>query len=356
VTLRAELLTAAVPDIALGAILAALWLGIAWGALWAWRRGMIGATGFILTLTAVTAVDGLRVDARYIQVAPFEQFFPKGGFDQLKQVLGPGERVLAMNVSDILGGGGPEGGYLATYDIPEIFGYHSNQLRWYDQVTRREVRDVARSYGDYWVPGFLSSPLFRALGGRVVLSKIQLNGISGFQQMGGNQQVAVYRNSEALPGVAVVPTVTVQPDSSKIIERLWTPGLDPAREAFVAAPIPAIGAGGGTGDAKITLDGADSVSVEATTNGPALLLLSRTFHPSWQAFVNGQPVETVRADHALIGVPLATAGSHKVELAYRPPMVARARTITFITWTLVILATLGTWGVTLMRRRQDANG
>jgi hypothetical protein len=173
--------------------------------------------------------------------------------------------------------------------------------------------------------------------------------------MGGNQQVSVYRNSEALPGVAVIPTVTVEPDSTRVIERLWTPGLDVSREAFVAAPIPAIGAGGGTGEAKITMDGADSVSIEATTDGPALVLLSRTFHPAWRATVNGQAVETVRADHALIGIPVTAAGAHKIELAYRPPMVARAKLITQGTWAILLLATLAAWAVPLVRR-QRAHG
>lgn len=355
-TPRADLLPAATPDIAMGAILAALWLGIAWGSLWAWRRGMIGATAFVVTLTAVTAVDGLRVDARYIQVVPFEQFFPKdGSFDQLKQLLAPGERVLAMNSSAIFGGGGPEGGYLATYDIPEVFGYHSNQLRWYDQVTRRDVRDGARAYSDYWVPGFVMSPIFRALGTRVVLSPIELKGISGFQQMGGNQRVAVYRNSEAIAGVAVIPKVTVQPDSTKVIEQLWTPGLDVSQEAFVSAALPAIGNGGGTGEAKITMDGADSVSIDATTTGPALVLLSRTFHPAWKATVNGQAVEAVRADHALIGIPVSAAGSHKIELAYRPPTVARAKLITQATWALLLLATLAAWAIPMLNPKR-ANG
>jgi hypothetical protein len=347
---RAQLLQAAVPDIAIGAILAALWLGIAWGGLWAWRRGMMGTTAFIVTLTTVTAVDGLRVDSRYVQVLPFEQFFPKdGGFDQLKQLLGPGERVLAIASSQLFRSGGPEGGYLAAYDIPEVFGYHSNQLRWYDQVTRREMRDQGGS--DYWT-SFLASPVLRALGTRVILVPGRLPAISGFQQMGGNQQVVVYRNSEALPGVAVIPTVTVQPDSTTIIDRLWTPGLDPMREAFVAAPVPAIGAGGGTGEARITQDGADSVSIEATTDGPALLLLSRTFHPAWRATVNGQAVEAVRTDHALIGVPLAAAGVHKIELAYRPPMVARAKLITQGTWAILLLVSLAAWAVPLVRRKQ----
>ncbi len=352
---RVQALPAQLSGMVLSAILSAVWLGIAWGALLAWRRGVLGATGLVLSLTAVTAVDLLRVDSHYVTVAPYDQFFPADpGLESLRQLLQPGERVLPG--LQTMPGGGREGGYLATYRIPEVFGYHSNQLRWYDQLTRRSERDGVHdqaTYDAYW-GGLIRSPALRALAARVLIMPTKVTE-PGFELLGQDGRVAIYRNTQALPGASIVPTVRVEPDSSRTIGLLWDPAFDAAKEALVAAPVSAIGAGGGTGSARILLDGADSVSVEATTSGPSMLLLSRTFHPSWQVTVDGQRTDPIRTDHALIGVPLAAAGAHKVEFAYRPAIVATSRSISLAAWALILLATLGSWGMSI-RQRRTAHG
>jgi hypothetical protein len=329
---------------ALGGVLAALWCGLAVGALAAWRRGILGAGGMVGALTAITAIDLLRVDASYVQTAPYVQFFPTDpGFGALKQQLQPGERVLPL--PGVLQGGGPEGGYLATYGIPEVFGYHSNQLRWYDQLTRRDLRDGARTNQElesYWF-GLLQSPALRALATRVVIMPFRRD-FPGYQLLGSNQQIAIYRNTAALAVATVVPGVRVEPDSTRRLALLWDPTFDVSREALVDAPVTAIGAGGGTGTTRLLGDGADTVAVEATTSGPALLLVSRTWHPSWRATLDGQPATVVRANHALIGVALPAAGTHQVQLAYRPAIVARARMISLLAWTAVLVVTAGAVG------------
>ena len=330
----AQALEANLPAMALGGLFSAIWCGLAWGAVTAWRKGMVSATAMVLSLTGVTALDLLRVDAPYIQTAPYTQFFPEDpGFASLKQQLGPGERVLPF--PGLLPGPG-QGGYLATYRIPEVFGYHSNQLRWYDQLTRRESREGGDPH--YW-PEFLVSPALRLLAARVVILPRQVS-LPGYALLGSNQQLAIYRNTSALPAASVIPAVRVEPDSAKRLTLLWDSTFDVTREALVDSPVPAIGQGGGTGTARLAAEGADSLAVEATTTGPALLLISRTFHPSWRAEVDGKRSEVVRVDHALIGVPLAAAGTHQVTLAYRPAIVAQARLVTMATWVIVLLATV----------------
>jgi hypothetical protein len=344
---RLQLLEANLSAITLGGILSALWCGLAVGVLTAWRRGFIGVTGAALTLAGITAVDLLRVDAPYIQVAPYSQFFPEDpGFTALRQQLGPGERVLPF--PNLLPGGGLEGGYLATYGIPEVFGYHSNQLRWYDQLTRRDARDSRDPH--YW-PDFLVSPALRILAARVVILPGQVP-LPGYELIGSNQQLAIYRHTASLPGASVIPTARVEPDSAKRLALLWDTTFDASREVLVPEPVAAIGTGGGTGTARILLDGADSVSIETTTTGPAVLLVSRTWHPSWRAEVDGKTAELVRVDHALIGVPLATAGTHQVTLAYRPAVVAEARLVSIATWATVILATIVSAGLALREGRR----
>jgi hypothetical protein len=234
-----------------------------------------------------------------------------------------------------------------------VYGYHSNQLRWYDQLTRRDQRDNIRSIEDmqtYWF-GFLRSPALRALSARVAILPFRVE-LPGYHVLGSDRQKAIYRDSTALPAVNIIPSIRVEADSVKRLDLLWDPTFDVSREVLVDAPIPSLGAGGGTGSARLVADGADSVAIEATTTGPAMLLLSRTFHPSWKATVDGAAVVAIRVDHALIGVPLVSGGTHSVSLAYRPAVVAEARLVTTVSWVIVVLGTLASWGVALRERRR----
>ena len=350
-TPRAAAAGANLGAITMGGMLAALWCGGAAGALLAWRKGLIGASLTLTILTAVTAADLLRVDSPYVQVAPYEQFFPADpGLEPLRSQIGPGERVLPL--PGILPGGGPEGGYLATYQMAEVFGYHSNQLRWYDQLTRRAERNAittAQEQQAYWL-GFLRSPALKALSARLVLLPGPMQ-LPGFTLLGSNRSLALYRNDGALPGAAIIPGVVVEPDSIRMIARLWDSSFAVARTALVSAPVSGLDSTGtATGSARFLENGADSILVEATTSAPAMLLVSRTYHPSWEAQIDGQSLVPVRVDHALLGVPL-TAGTHRVLLRYRPAMVFKARRISIASWALVLLASLATAGFSLAARR-----
>jgi Bacterial membrane protein YfhO len=346
---RFQAIGANLPAIVFGGILAAVWCGLGVAVLAAWGRGLLGATGVALSLAGITALDLLRVDHSYIQVAPYSQFFPDDpGIEAIRAQLGPGERVVPF--PGVFNGGGTDGGYLATYRIPEVFGYHSNQLRWYDQLTRREQRDGG-DLRTYW-EAFTRSPALKALATRILILPSALN-VSGLTSLGRDSRVAIYRDSASLAAVTVVPGIRVEADSVKRLDLLWDPTFDVSREVLVDAPVASLGPGGGTGSARLIEDGADSVAIEATTSGPSMLLVSRTYHPSWKATVDGTPVTTLRVNHALIGVPLEKAGTHAVSLAYRPVIVAEAKLVTMFSWIIVVVATAVSGGLAILGKRRS---
>ena len=341
---RAEAFAANVPRLAAGALIVALLCGAGWGAVLLWSRGILRATHVVLILTLLTAIDLMRVDDRYIQVVRYDEFFPQDpGIEALRARLGAGERVLTV------GGVYPEG-FLASYGVPEVFGYHGNQLRWYNDLTRYPVRQSARTTAEleqYWL-SFLNSAALRALAARYVLlpGKVEL---PGFRLLGADQRVAVYVNDAALPGVSVVPGVQVEPDSARRIATLWSPTFDPAKITLVEESVPAVGQAGGTGTAVIEGNGDDTLAVRVRSTGPALLNVSRTYHRSWQAEIDGVPVPVIRANHALMAVPLTRGGEHRVVMRYRPAIVRMATTISITTWGAVLLITLLS-GVLHLRR------
>jgi hypothetical protein len=332
---RVDAFAANVGRLAAGALIVALICGVAWGAVFLWSNGKLKAVHVVLILTLLTAIDLVRVDNRYIQVVRYDQFFPQDpGIESLRARLVAGERVLSV------GGVYPEG-FLASYGVPEVFGYHGNQLRWYNDLTRYSVRQSAGTTAEleqYWI-SFLNSAALRALAARYVLLPGQVE-LPGFRLLGADQRVAVYVNEAALPGVSVVPGIQVEPDSARRIAELWSPTFDPAKTAIVEQAVQALGQAGGTGTAVIEGNGDDTLVVRVRSSGPALLHVSRTYHPSWQAEIDGVPVPVIRANHALMGIPLATSGEHRVVMRYRPAIVRMAAMISVATWAAVIMATL----------------
>jgi hypothetical protein len=247
-----------------------------------------------------------------------------------------------------VGGVYPEG-FLATYGIPEVFGYHGNQLRWYNALTRYDVRQAARTATDleqYWL-GLLGSGALKALSARYILLPGQVE-LPGLRLLGSDQRVAVYANDAAAAPVAVVPQVQVEPDSARRIATLWSPTFNPAKVAVVEQPVQSIGQAGGTGTATIEGNGDDTLAIRVHSSGPALLTISRTYHPSWKAEIDGVPAPVVRANQALMAVPLTRGGDHRVLMRYRPQIVQLASMITGATWVSVLLLTL--LGVVLERR------
>jgi hypothetical protein len=148
-----------------------------------------------------------------------------------------------------------------------------------------------------------------------------------------------------------VPQLLVEPDSARRIATLWSPTFDPAKTAIVEQPVQVLGQGGGTGTATIEGNGDDTLAVRVRTSGPALLTVSRTYHPSWEAAIDGVPTPVLRADHALIGVPLTKAGEQRVLLRYRPEIVRVATIITAVTWGAVLVLTLAAIALESRRRR-----
>lgn len=61
----------------------------------------------------------------------------------------------------------------------------------------------------------------------------------------------------------------------------------------------------------------NALSVAVATPIPALLILSETYYPGWQATVDGQSAPILRADYILRAIPVP-AGQHTVELTFRP--------------------------------------
>ncbi len=80
-------------------------------------------------------------------------------------------------------------------------------------------------------------------------------------------------------------------------------------------PLPDEQVSGGT--ATITRFSPERIAIEVDTAGAAVLSLAHPHYPGWEASVNGEPAELLRAYGALSAIALP-AGQHEIELNYNP--------------------------------------
>lgn len=92
-----------------------------------------------------------------------------------------------------------------------------------------------------------------------------------------------------------------------------------------------LGADGSTAKVQILADDPAYQAVAVTAAGRGWLVVADAFPPAgWQAYLDGRPVDLVRADHAL-GAVAVDAGDHLVELRYEPPMIRLGLALTALT-------------------------
>ena len=83
-------------------------------------------------------------------------------------------------------------------------------------------------------------------------------------------------------------------------------------------------------------------------HGPVVLRVAEKFDPNWQAQVDGKSVPVRRVDYMFMGIALDMAGTHRVEMAYRPSSLP-----ILLQW-IGIAAGLGSAGVLAWPRRRKA--
>ena len=105
-------------------------------------------------------------------------------------------------------------------------------------------------------------------------------------------------------------------------EEFWqllrTPGFDALGTALVDSAAPA-GLQPGTGSAAVNSDQPGALQLTAQSSAAGLLVVSEAWYPGWMASVNGgawQP--SIPVNGFVQGVALPGAGTHTVQLQYRP--------------------------------------
>ncbi len=123
----------------------------------------------------------------------------------------------------------------------------------------------------------------------------------------------VYENPRALPRVMLVGGWR-QTDFKRMFKTGW-PDVDPKQTVLLESPPRSAVSGSGT--AKIASYKNTEVIVETDASAPSLLLLNDVWHPWWQACVDGNAAEILKANVLFRAVEVP-AGKHTVRFSFHP--------------------------------------
>ena len=111
--------------------------------------------------------------------------------------------------------------------------------------------------------------------------------------------------------------------------------FDPAREVPLGRRW-SVGAGGdstsegvGTGDVDVVQDSWNRIVARTHASREAVLVVADSFDPDWRATVDGRPAQILPA-WGIVRAVVVPAGSHKVELRYRPQSLRLGAALTLL--------------------------
>jgi hypothetical protein len=154
----------------------------------------------------------------------------------------------------------------------------------------------------------------------------------------GDQRVVV--NENALPRSWIVHDVRLV-ERSRILHLLRSAREDPRTVAYVAdgAALPALepGADAAGESVRVVAREPDRITLEVTSDGDGLVVLSEMYADGWSAKVDGGQASVHEVNAALRGV-VVPDGNHVIVMTYDPPHVRTGMVISALTAVSVLVA------------------
>ena len=157
--------------------------------------------------------------------------------------------------------------------------------------------------------------------------------------------VKIYENLDVLPRAFLVAdwATTASPEAALALMR---GDFDPTALAVVTtdAGLALSEPPGNVAAGQVTIQqyAPEAMTLNVTSETPALLVVTEANFPGWEATVDGAPVELVTADGMFRGV-WVPAGAHQVDLRYTPAGFALGRWVSLLA--LVVLVGVWVWPV-----------
>lgn len=347
---------------------------------WAFLKGKIKGSILIASVIALTILDLWRVDAKAMhENVPHEQAFSV--FAETDADLFLKKDTSVYRIANVATG---HPNYPARHLHQHIGGYSAAKMRRYQDL----MDATAQGSTSYPGPGVAWDILNTKY--LVAPQPMEENNREVLKSAGGN----VYLRTSAMPRAWFVDRVEVLEDSV-VLDRIKTNAFDPRTVAYVpeklettiepirdrepvksgdsVTPVtprsgdslapadstidttaPPRAAGDEPYDDKrvrVTKWEPHHIEIAADATGSNFLVVSEMFYPvAWHAFIDGKPVETIRANYLLRGI-IVPPGEHTITFEYKSENHETGKTISLIV-NLIVLALLAAGIFLEMKRRK----
>lgn len=231
-----------------------------------------------------------------------------------------------------------QGSWLMAERIPTVFGYHGNEVRFFDELWGTKnvwEHQTSPSLWDLYAVNYLTvgGEAGDLTGFTKAAGPVSFPSLTGRRAMGG----FLYTRDDPAPWVRVVPAAVKVPEA-QIIPTVVDPRF-PTRQV-VLYPDTASVEGTATADAipestpvsaalSAWQAGEMTIALSGSDTRPTYLLVAENWAPGWEAVVDGTPAAAHRANHALLSV-VVPAGAREIQLRYVTPGYATGKIITII--------------------------
>jgi hypothetical protein len=162
----------------------------------------------------------------------------------------------------------------------------------------------------------------------------------------GHPPINLHKLTDPRPFARLVYKTWIEADDNAASGILSDPSFDARNTVMLpakpAVDLPADDPAGST--ATVTDAQPESITIKTSSTSPAILSTALVYYPGWQATVDGQMTELLRADGAFTAL-VVPAGDHTVQLTYRPTSYLIGAAVSLITLIILALGALSGFAV-----------
>jgi hypothetical protein len=322
-------------------------------ALSGYAYGRLHRQAFFAALAALLSIDLFWVSTQFNQTFDRSRVFPSTVITERLRALPPGRVLVAP--SDLDTNRRASSGRkiiappntLLPYRVPAVAGKNQQFPRWY--------RDYAsliepQPYLSHVVFDQTASGFFDLLNVKYVLTREGGEAPLGSELLLTAEGISLYENKNAMPRAFLVNDILEVRDQRAALEALKDKAFDPERSVVVETGRELRESSADlAGIAAIIEDRRNRVLIETEAQSDGVLVLSDNYYPGWRAFIDGNPVEVLKANCTMRAVRVP-AGRHMVSFEFAP---ATFRLSVYVTAAALVFIGAALTAIRLRKRRRE---
>jgi hypothetical protein len=293
----------------------------------------ISSIGFCAFLVFLITVDLAAVDKRYFKETNYKRsrdnsFFAATPADQA--ILQDKSHYRVYNLSYLTGNGeNPFAEARTSYYHNSIGGYHGAKLRryaeFYDSCMVAQTQQFVNRANEGNM-SFNDLPAFNMLNVKYIVI--------------GQQADHVLPNPEAFGNAWFVQEIVPVADANTELQQ--TCSANTRRVAVIDTTKFHVGkvSSDSAANIRLTASGPSQMKYESDSQADGLAVFSEIWYPGWEATIDGQPAEVIRADYILRALKVP-AGKHTIEFNFRPDPYTTGNAVTTASSWLVLVLLIG---------------